>query len=77
MSTTNGQLQRNWTDCGAPLPAPGTVVNTACGGTVQYTPNTPCILYRGELVYFCLPVCKQSFEKDPSNSCLIGYSPAA
>jgi hypothetical protein len=48
----------------------GEPVRTACGGVVQYSGNTPCVLFRGEAVYFCLPVCKEDFERDPLSSCL-------
>jgi hypothetical protein len=48
----------------------GTAVKTACGGVMQYSADIPCILYQGEAVYFCLPVCKEDFERDPLSSCL-------
>jgi YHS domain-containing protein len=59
-----------WSDCLPPAPAVGALVRTACGGTVQYTPMTPCVFYRGQTVYFCLPICKADAEKDPRHSCL-------
>jgi YHS domain-containing protein len=59
-----------WSDCMAPRPAIGTPVTTACGGTVQYTATTPCVYYRGQAVYFCLPICKAGLESDPRYSCL-------
>lgn len=59
-----------WTECNGPYPAPGTAVQTACGSTVEYSANTPCIHFRGERVYFCLPICKADFEHNPSASCL-------
>jgi YHS domain-containing protein len=76
MSPAAASSDKNWTDCGgADLPPAGTIVPTACGGTIRYRPDTPCISYRGETVYFCLPVCKTSFEENPRYSCLIGYVP--
>ena len=59
-----------WTDCMPPSPAIGMLVQTACGGTVQYSATTPCVIYRGEKVYFCLPICKAGLETDPLHSCL-------
>ena len=59
-----------WSDCMPPTPPIGTVVCTACGGTVQYSATTPCVYYRGQAVYFCLPICKAGLESDPRNSCL-------
>ena len=53
-----------------PYPAIGTPVATACGGTIQYSATTPCVYYRGQAVYFCLPICKAGLESDPRNSCL-------
>ncbi len=46
------------------------LVRTACGGVIQYAANTPCIQYQGEVVYFCLPVCEEDFDRDPRSSCL-------
>ena len=63
-----------WTDCVPPAPAIGALVHTACGGTVQYAATTPCVYYRGEAVYFCLPICKAGLEADPRNSCLALYT---
>lgn len=48
----------------------GTPVRTACGGVVQYARDTPCVLYKGEVVYFCLPICLEDYERDPISSCL-------
>jgi hypothetical protein len=59
-----------WTECSGPSPVPGTPVQTACGNMVEYSDNIPCINFRGERVYFCLPICKADFEFDPSASCL-------
>ena len=47
-----------------------TPVRTACGGVVQYALDTPCVLYNGQVVYFCLPICKDDYEADPLSSCL-------
>jgi len=59
-----------WTECMSPCPAMGDAVQTACGGIVQYTPTTPCVLVGGKNVYFCLPICKADFERDPHHCCL-------
>ena len=48
----------------------GTPVRTACGGVVQYARDTPCTLYKGEVVYFCLAACREDYERDPLSSCL-------
>ena len=45
-------------------------VETACGSRVLLTPNTPKTLYRDETIYFCLPDCLESYQKDPLNSCM-------
>jgi YHS domain-containing protein len=37
---------------------------------VQYIATTPCVVYQGQTVYFCLPICKAGLEADPLHSCL-------
>jgi hypothetical protein len=59
-----------WNDCGAPRPAIGEEVRTACGGVVRYSLNTPCIQNQNEMVFFCLPICLDDCEKDPQCACL-------
>ncbi|OGO62933.1 MAG: hypothetical protein A2Z45_05690 [Chloroflexi bacterium RBG_19FT_COMBO_55_16] len=53
-----------------PLPYSGIEVNTACGGKAHFAPDTPRAVYDGKWVFFCLPTCKQEFDKDPASSCL-------
>jgi YHS domain-containing protein len=65
------QTSFEWIDCADDgLPDPGTPVRTACGGLVKYSASTPCVKFRGQRVFFCLPVCKADFENDPMNSCM-------
>jgi hypothetical protein len=52
------------------LPAYGLVVQTACGGTATFGPRTPWAVYRGKIVFFCLPACRADFERNPETSCL-------
>jgi len=47
------------------LPAYGAVVQSACGGKMEFTPDTPYAEYEGRLLFFCLPACKATFEKYP------------
>jgi hypothetical protein len=57
-------------DCGETQPKSGAIVITACGGRINYSTDTPCACFRGEAVYFCLPICKKDYENDPYTSCL-------
>lgn len=43
---------------------------TACGGRIRITPDTPFIHYRDEVVYFCGWDCKQLYDEDPLSSCM-------
>jgi YHS domain-containing protein len=63
-----------WTDCLPPAPETGTNVQTACGGVVEYSASTPCVMYQGKRIYFCLPLCKAVLESDPRHSCLTLYN---
>jgi hypothetical protein len=72
-SNDESRLTR-WTDCLPPASAIGSTVQTACGGVVQYSAITPCVIYQGKKVYFCLPLCKAVLESDPSHSCLALFS---
>jgi YHS domain-containing protein len=49
---------------------PGDRIFTACGSRTLYTPGTESAIYNGKPVYFCLPICKQDFERNPRASCL-------
>jgi hypothetical protein len=57
-------------NCGESRPEIGAIVITACGGRVNYSADTPCDVFRGETVYFCLPICKKDYQNDPFTSCL-------
>jgi hypothetical protein len=57
-------------DCGEAQPEKGAIVITACGGRMNHSTDTPCDLFRGETVYFCLPICKTDYQNDPFTSCL-------
>ena len=48
----------------------GARITTACNGRIRYTAGTPWVIYQGQKVFFCLPVCKEDFEADPGCSCL-------
>jgi len=52
-------------DAPASLPAYGALVESACGGAMEFTPETPCAEYEGRMLFFCLPECKATFEKFP------------
>ena len=47
------------------LPRPGTPVEFACGGMAPFDENTPVALHVGKLIYFCLPACMRTFEREP------------
>lgn len=53
-----------------PLPPTDSEVNTACGSKTHFSPDTPHAIYNENWVFFCLPACKQEFDKDPASSCL-------
>jgi hypothetical protein len=53
-----------------PQPISGSIVITACGGRLNYSVDTPSAFFRGEAVFFCLPICKTDYENDPYTSCL-------
>jgi hypothetical protein len=46
-------------------------VETACGCTVGFSLDLPYANHQGRRVFFCLPICKQDFDRDPLSSCLI------
>lgn len=52
------------------LPKAGSQVTTACGSEVQLGEDTPFVKYKERLVFFCLPACKEDFEREPRFSCL-------
>ena len=49
---------------------PVKLVETACGGEVALTPETPFVYYRDKIVHFCQQDCKDLYETDPLNSCM-------
>ena len=51
-------------------PPVGSPVETACGARIRYHAEVPYVLVKGNPVYFCLPLCKEDFEKEPRFSCL-------
>jgi YHS domain-containing protein len=63
-------IKSNDPECQDPGLEVGSLVHTACGGVVHYSPAIPCSSLNGQSVYFCLPDCKSDFEKDPFRSCL-------
>ena len=67
---TDDERETRWTECLPPTPASGSSVPAICGGTLTYSAATPCAMYRGEQVFFCLAVCKTDFDRDPKNSCM-------
>lgn len=69
-STSSSSLEDDGTTHGLSYPLPGTDVPTACGGIVRYMSNTPSTVYKDEVIYFCLPICKADYEDNPKTSCL-------
>jgi YHS domain-containing protein len=53
-------------------PVVGTQIVTACGGIATYSSSTTWAVYKGKVVYFCLPACKVDFLHNPDCSCLAG-----
>ena len=53
-----------------PLPETGIQVNKACGWAILFEKDTPRAVHGGKWIFFCLPACRESFEKDPQTSCL-------
>lgn len=53
------------------LPALGEEVMTACGGIVEYTGDTPCAWYQDGWIFFCSQECRERFERNPAESCLV------
>jgi hypothetical protein len=66
---SNESLSVSWTECDD-APPKGVHLRTACGGIVEASDDTPCVKLPDGPVYFCLPICKSDFEKDPGCSCL-------
>ena len=48
----------------------GQQITTACGSRTIYLPGMESAYYNDKPVYFCLPVCKRDFKRDPYSSCL-------
>ena len=57
-------------ECSGESPKVGGEVQTACGGVVAFTDETPCASWQGKTIYFCLPCCREDFLTNPHNSCL-------
>jgi hypothetical protein len=51
-------------------PSEGKHAKTACGSSILVTSDTPYIVYRDEVVYFCGEDCKLIYDDDPLNSCM-------
>ena len=70
-------LGADWSECAGMHLAIGAPIRTACGEAVLYSAATPCVFFRHQTVYFCLPICRQGFEIDPLSSCMAArlYSP--
>ncbi|GAB4528583.1 MAG: hypothetical protein Fur0018_14690 [Anaerolineales bacterium] len=47
------------------LPVCGEIVESVCGGPMEFTPDTPFVEHEGRMLYFCLPACKATFLKYP------------
>jgi hypothetical protein len=47
------------------LPRQGAEIEFACGGAAPFSEDTPAVLHEGRLIYFCLPACKRTFEREP------------
>jgi YHS domain-containing protein len=43
---------------------------TACGALITITSNTPHIIYRDQIIYFCGQDCLELYQHDPLNSCM-------
>jgi xanthine dehydrogenase accessory factor len=46
---------------------PEEVIDLVCGMTVQAVPANRPFTFEGTTYYFCAPVCRASFEKDPTS----------
>ena len=69
-SISSSGLDGDRTNRGLSYPLPGTEVSTACGGIVRYMSDTPSVVYKDEVICFCLPICKVDYEDNPKTSCL-------
>jgi hypothetical protein len=52
------------------LPEIGERITSACGGSLDFEPDTPRTVHQRRWVFFCLPSCQEDFERDPFASCL-------